>query len=118
MTDRPLDPRNGSEAGAVTTRLALRPKDAAKALGIGERLLWSKTNAGEIPHVRIGRAVIYPVELLRDWLTKQAKATAKKLGRVDIDMGDTACKVPLALDYITKIESAGRAGKKRKTIRC
>ena len=36
-------------------RLALRPKEAARALDISERLLWSKTNAGEIPCVRIGR---------------------------------------------------------------
>ncbi len=49
---------------------------------------------------------------------KQAKATAKKLGKVDVDMGGTACKVPLALDYIEKIEKSGRAGKKRKTTRC
>ncbi len=53
--------------------LALRPKDAARALGIGERLLWSKTNSGEIPCVRIGRAVVYPVNLLRDYLDQQAK---------------------------------------------
>jgi 3-methyladenine DNA glycosylase AlkD len=51
-------------------------------------------------------------------LSKQAKATAKKLGKVSVDMAGTACKVPLALDYIEKIESSGRAGKKRKTIRC
>ena len=41
-------------------RLALRPREAALALGIGARLLWSLTNRGEVPHVRLGRAVIYP----------------------------------------------------------
>ena len=51
-------------------------------------------------------------------LLKQAKAAAKKIGAVSVDMGDTACKVPLALDYIEKIESAGRVGKKRKTMKC
>ncbi len=49
---------------------------------------------------------------------KQAKATAKKLGKVEVDMGETACKVPLALEYIEKMENAGRVGKKRKTARC
>lgn len=53
-------------------RLALRPKDAARALGIGERLLWAKTNAGEIPHVRIGKAVLYPIADLERWLSAQA----------------------------------------------
>jgi hypothetical protein len=33
-------------------------------------------------------------------------------------MGETACKVPDALAYIEKIESMGRIGKKRKTMRC
>ncbi len=57
--------------------LGLRPREAAKALGIGERLLWSKTNAGEIPHLRVGRAIIYPVDLLRDWMVEQAAKSAK-----------------------------------------
>lgn len=51
-------------------------------------------------------------------VVKQAKATAKKVGKVDIDMGGTACKVPLALEYIEKMEKSARAGKKRKTTRC
>jgi len=51
-------------------------------------------------------------------LSKQAKATALKIGVVSVDVGDTACNVPLATAYIEKIEAAGRLGKKRKTIRC
>lgn len=51
-------------------------------------------------------------------LLRQAKSTAKKIGVVKVDMGDTACKVPLATDYIAKVESMGRVGKKRKTIKC
>jgi hypothetical protein len=35
-----------------------------------------------------------------------------------VDVGDTACNVPLATAYIEKIEAAGRVGQKRKTIRC
>jgi 3-methyladenine DNA glycosylase AlkD len=51
-------------------------------------------------------------------LSKQAKATALKIGVVSVDVGDTACNVPLATAYIEKIEAAGRVGQKRKTIRC
>ena len=51
-------------------------------------------------------------------LLKQAKSTAKKIGAVDVQMGETACKVPLATDYIAKIEEMNRVGKKRKTVRC
>jgi 3-methyladenine DNA glycosylase AlkD len=51
-------------------------------------------------------------------LLKQAKAAAQKIGEVSVDVGDTACKVPLASAAIAKNEAAGRVGKKRKTIRC
>jgi hypothetical protein len=47
-----------------------------------------------------------------------AKAAAKKIGNVSVDVGDTACKVPVALEYIAKVEGMGRVGLKRKTIRC
>jgi excisionase family DNA binding protein len=53
--------------------LALRPKDAAKALGIGERKLWELTKGGVIPHIKIGTATLYPVDELRAWLSEQAR---------------------------------------------
>jgi 3-methyladenine DNA glycosylase AlkD len=51
-------------------------------------------------------------------LLKQAKTAALQIGAVSVDMGDTACRVPLATAYIAKVEAAGRVGRKRKTIRC
>jgi 3-methyladenine DNA glycosylase AlkD len=51
-------------------------------------------------------------------LSQKAKAAARKIGVVTVDMGDTACEVPLATAYIEKMEAAGKAGKKKKTIRC
>jgi 3-methyladenine DNA glycosylase AlkD len=51
-------------------------------------------------------------------LSAKAKAAARRIGPVLVDVGDTACEVPLALAYIEKAEAAGRAGTKRKTIRC
>jgi len=47
-----------------------------------------------------------------------AKKTAKALGKVEVEMGDTACKVPLATEYLKKIEGLGRVGKKRRTAKC
>lgn len=48
-------------------RLLLRPAEAAKALGISPRTLWSLT----IPRVRIGaRGVRYYVVDLRRWIEK------------------------------------------------
>ncbi len=51
-------------------------------------------------------------------LTAKAKATAKAIGAVEVDMGDTSCKVPDACAYIEKIEKMGRVGKKRKHAGC
>ena len=59
-------------------RLALRPREAAKALGISPRHLWQLTHDGQIPCVRIGsgkrRTVLYPVADLQDWLSRQAQS--------------------------------------------
>jgi hypothetical protein len=51
-------------------------------------------------------------------LTAKAKATAKAIGKVTVDMGDTDCKVPDAGAYIDKMIATGRHGKKRKTVMC
>lgn len=47
-----------------------------------------------------------------------AMEVAEEIGKVHVDVGQTACKVPLASDYILKIESMGRIGKKKKTCIC
>jgi len=51
-------------------------------------------------------------------LLQKAKAAAKQIGNVSVDVGETACRVPVAAEYIEKTEAMGRTGKKRKTIRC
>jgi len=51
-------------------------------------------------------------------LTQSAIATGKKNGVVMIDVGDTACKVPFAPDYIKKVIDKGYVGKKRKMAKC
>ena len=72
MAKRTPRPDQWINTDTGVARLALRPKEAAKALGIGERLLWSKTSQGLIPHLRIGTAIVYPVAELERWLTEQA----------------------------------------------
>ncbi|MBA4064726.1 MAG: DNA alkylation repair protein [Isosphaera sp.] len=51
-------------------------------------------------------------------LTAKAKAVAKAVGTVEVDMGDTACRVPDAVAAIAKIEALGRVGRKRKMAAC
>ena len=56
--------------------LALRPREAARALCISPRHLWQLTHDGRIPCVRVGsgkrQTVLYPVSELQTWLTQQA----------------------------------------------
>lgn len=57
-------------------RLALRPREAAKALGISERTLWTWTSNGTIPHIRQGKTILYPTASLARWLDEQVKTTS------------------------------------------
>ena len=59
-------------------QLALRPRDAAKSLGMSERTLWTLTSRGEIPHVKLNRATLYPVESLKQWLQAKASQPGKE----------------------------------------
>lgn len=51
-------------------------------------------------------------------LCEEAKQVADFIGKVQVDVGNTACKVPLASDYIKKVEEKNRVGMKRKTCIC
>lgn len=51
-------------------------------------------------------------------LTELVEQTAGEIGPVSVDMGDTACKVPYAPDYIRKARDRGAIGKKRKSAKC
>jgi excisionase family DNA binding protein len=63
---------------SLQTPLALRPREAAKALGISPRLLWQLTHDGVIPCVKVGsgkrKSVLYPTAELQAWLGRQAQA--------------------------------------------
>jgi 3-methyladenine DNA glycosylase AlkD len=50
-------------------------------------------------------------------LTPAAIAAGEKIGKVSVDMGDTACEVPFAPSQIQKILKR-TAGKKRKSAKC
>jgi 3-methyladenine DNA glycosylase AlkD len=51
-------------------------------------------------------------------LSDEAIAAANRIGPVNIIKEGTACKVPLATDYIEKVKTKGNLGKKKKTVKC
>lgn len=51
-------------------------------------------------------------------LHEEAKRVASVVGKVHVDVGQTACKVPFAAEYIERIEHMGKIGSKKKTCIC
>ena len=51
-------------------------------------------------------------------LTELAIRTAEEIGPVTANLGNNSCEVPSAADYIRKMQSQGKTGKKRKTVKC
>jgi 3-methyladenine DNA glycosylase AlkD len=100
--------------------VATKPDDAldlAEIEGLlGTAVKGIKTAQSRVRHTM--NAFVIAVGSYVKPLLKQAKAAGREIGVVAVDMGDTACHVPLASAHIEKVEAAGRVGKKRKTIRC
>ena len=59
-----------------TTKLALSPREAAKALSVCEKTLYTMTKKYNIPVIRLGRSVRYPLDALKEWIEKQSQENA------------------------------------------
>ncbi len=53
--------------------LALRSREAALSLGISERTLARLRATGDIPFVRVGAAILFPVYDLSAWLARKTE---------------------------------------------
>jgi hypothetical protein len=51
-------------------------------------------------------------------LAEKALETARRIGKVEMDVGDTACTVPDAEPYILKCRRGAPVAPKKKTARC
>ncbi|WP_210410428.1 DNA alkylation repair protein [Leptospira adleri] len=51
-------------------------------------------------------------------LTEEALQVSKRIGKVTVMMGNTACKVPDSQEYILKMKKMGKLGAKKKEARC
>ena len=103
-----------------TTAMSVRPDDELDRTEIKALLKRVESAIADAPNrvrycmngfVIAAGAFVKPV-------LRNAKSTAKKIGKVEVDMGGTACKVPVATESIAKIESMGRIGKKRTSTKC
>lgn len=53
--------------------LALRPRQAAEALGISEATLERLTKDRRVPVIKLARATLYPLRELSEWLSSQVE---------------------------------------------
>lgn len=59
------------------TKLLLNSRESSEALGVSQRTLWSLTQSGEIPCVRIGRCVRYAADDLREYIESQKQGSTR-----------------------------------------
>jgi 3-methyladenine DNA glycosylase AlkD len=106
--------------GTLCSLVAIKD-DAELDLPELKRLLQrvQKTLAKEPNRVRSAmNAFVIAVGQYVEPLSDFALETAQNIGKVTVDVGDTACKVPYAPEYIEKARKKGSVGKKRKTAKC
>jgi excisionase family DNA binding protein len=66
----------GALAASYEARpVALRVDDAASALGVSPRTVWSLVRNGSLPALRIGTRILIPYNDLQDFVTSRADRT-------------------------------------------
>jgi excisionase family DNA binding protein len=65
--------RGATFTDAGRRRLAIRVDEAARLLGLSRAMVYQMVARGELPHVRVGRAVIIPVKALEEWLESRTE---------------------------------------------
>jgi excisionase family DNA binding protein len=75
-----VDSSGEQEPIRLSSRLALRTKEVAAALGISERSV--RQLLPELPTVRRGNIVLIPVDQLRKWLREESEAEKGCVERV------------------------------------
>jgi excisionase family DNA binding protein len=68
FTDERRTPQRGPQVAVQP--LLLGAREAARALAVSARTLWALTKSGEVPHVRVGRRVLYDPQDLRAWVDR------------------------------------------------
>jgi excisionase family DNA binding protein len=59
-------------------KLLLRASEAQRLLSLSRSTIYAMIASGELPSVRIGRAVRVPVDALKQWVERQIAEGSKK----------------------------------------
>ena len=60
-----------SNAGCLP--LALKPKQAAKLMGLATNAIYNLCHRADFPAIKVGSGYIIPTDALRNWLLRQAE---------------------------------------------
>lgn len=104
----------------LSSYAAIHPDEKLDLKKYGELLDFVVKNIHSSPN-RVKRsmnAFVIAIGSYSKPLNQKALDTAKNIGKVDVIMSGTACKTPLATEYINKVVNAGKLGKKRSAARC
>jgi len=106
--------------GTYSAAISVRPNEELDFEDIGELLDVVERSIHSAPNrVRydMNNFVICVGSYIPE-LSEKAKRVAASIGKVAVDMGGTACKVPYAPEYIARVIGRGNLGKKRPKARC
>ena len=67
-----------SDTPTTNGRLLLTAREVAKTLAISPRLLWTLTNRGDLPCVRLGRAVRYDRRDVERFINQRKRAGGRR----------------------------------------
>lgn len=59
---------------ALPAPLLIDAPSAARLIGLSERTMWRLVKSQAVPHIRIGRRVLFMRERLVDWLKEGVRA--------------------------------------------
>jgi 3-methyladenine DNA glycosylase AlkD len=105
---------------ALSSLVAMKDDDDLDTAGLKRLLKRAQETIHEQPDsVRYAmNGFLIAVGTYVEGLSDLATQAAAKVGEVAVDMGNTACKIPNALEYIHKARQRRAIGKKRKTVKC
>ncbi len=119
-----IDSRKDNEAVAGWNTLAgivsVRPDSELDLAALKKLLARVEREIGTAPNrVRyVMNAFVIAVGSSVKGLAAEALAAGKRIGKVEVDMGGTDCKVPGIVESIGKAKARGALGKKRKRVKC
>jgi hypothetical protein len=95
-----LNGNPGRDPVRLEDRLALRPKEVARAIGVSERTVRALLTRG-MPRCRLDGVIVIPLDLLREWLKRKAEEEENRVEAVAKEI----------LDELTLLGSASQREK-------